>query len=400
MVHDAVDERPHEDGLQAAADCRRSCEDGHSRCRWDGAWRSLINVRENIDQLESIFADGLHDFDQAGDYQADGALSSVAWLKWKCRLSGGAAAERVGIARQLEQLPKTQEAFAKGEVGYQHVAMLARTAENVGAAPVRQHEASLLQAAQTMDAGRFAGVAKDFEHRIDAESVLAEANRAHERRYLHLSEPSKGLIRLEGLLDVEGGTIVKTALNAVTSRDKDDARTVGQRAHDALVDVCKRAMDGGKLPERGGQRPHLIITTSVDALAGLPGQPSGNLLGTSGVPAETIRRQACDAAISRITDRGEFDAELSKASRTIPPAVRRALTARDRGCVFPGCGRPPEWTDGHHIRHWIHGGPTTLENLALLCRRHHRLVHEGGWQLVRRDKTWTALAPLPRARSA
>jgi hypothetical protein len=76
------------------------------------------------------------------------------------------------------------------------------------------------------------------------------------------------------------------------------------------------------------------------------------------------------------------------------------LTARDRGCVFPGCGRPPEWTDGHHIRHWIHGGPTTLENLALLCRRHHRLVHEGGWQLVRRDKTWTALAPLPRARSA
>jgi hypothetical protein len=354
----------------------------------------LIGVRETIDQLESIFADGLHHFDKGGDYRADGALSAVAWLKWKCKLSGGAAAERVGIARQLEQLPQTQEAFGKGEIGYQHVAMLARTAENVGAAPVREHESTLLQVAQTMDPGRFASVTKDFEQRVDAASVLGEANRAYSRRYLHLSEPVNGLVRLDGLLDAEGGAMVRTALNAVMSRNKDEERTAGQRTHDALVDLCKRHLDGGRLPERGGQRPHLIITTSIDSLAGLPGLPAAQLLGTPGVPAETIRRQACDAAITRITGRGELDAEISDASRTIPPAIRRALTARDRGCVFPGCGRPQEWADAHHLHHWIEGGPTTLENLALLCRRHHRLVHEGGWRLRRgKDEQWIGIAP-------
>jgi hypothetical protein len=333
--------------------------------------QGLITVRETITQLEAIFADGLHEFDDAADYAADGALSSVAWLKWKCRLSGGAAAERVSIARQVGQLPQTQEAFARGEVGYQHVAMLTRTAENVGTAPVRRHEATLLEAAQTMDPGRFASVTKDFEHRIDADAVLAGANRAYARRYLHISEPSNGLVRLDGLLDAEGGAIVRTALNAVTSKDKQDERSAGQRTHDALVDLCKHAMDGGKLPQRGGQRPHLIITTTVDSLAGVSGKPAGDLMGIAGMPAETIRRNACDAAITRIAGRGEMDAELSQAGRTIPPAIRRALTARDRGCVFPGCGRPPEWTDAHHVRHWIDGGPTTLENLALLCRRHH-----------------------------
>ena len=146
----------------------------------------LIACREGIDRLEAAFAGGLHRFDRSGEYRADGALSAIAWLRWKCRLSGGAAAERVGIARQLPQLPRTREAFGKGELGYQHVAMLARTVENVGAAPVRQHEASLIQAAQSMDPGRFAGVTKDFEHRVDAAGVLAEANRAYARRYLHL----------------------------------------------------------------------------------------------------------------------------------------------------------------------------------------------------------------------
>lgn len=279
------------------------------------------------------------------------------------------------------------------------MAMLARTAETVGATAVKRHEATLLEAARTMDPSRFASVTKDFEHRIDAESVLAEANLAYQRRYLHISEPSNGLVRLDGLLDAEGGAIVKTALDAATSRDKHDERTSGQRTHDALIDVCKRAMDSGRLPDRGGQRPHLIITTSPDALAGLPGQPAGHISGTAGVPAETIRRYACDTAITRITGAAELAAEVSKASRTTPPAVRRALKARDKGCVFPGCDRPPEWTDAHHLKHWIDGGPTTLDNLALLCRRHHRLVHEGGWRLFRRDQRWSAVGP-PHARSA
>src|SRR5260370_34293943 len=101
----------------------------------------LIDIREVIDRSESVFADSVRRFDKSGEYKADGALSLTAWLRWKCKLSGGAAAERVGGARQLEKLPKTEEAFASGALGYEHVAALARTAEPVGAAAVGEEEA-------------------------------------------------------------------------------------------------------------------------------------------------------------------------------------------------------------------------------------------------------------------
>src|SRR6266513_1894507 len=154
----------------------------------------LIEIREVIDRSESLFAAGVRRFDKSGEYKADGALSAVAWVRERCNLSGGAAAERVNIARQLETLPETQKALAKGNVGYQHVALIARAAENVGSAPVQKEEQNLLKAAQTMDPGRFAAVAKGFEHRVDAAAALLEANHAYERRYLHLSEPQNGMV--------------------------------------------------------------------------------------------------------------------------------------------------------------------------------------------------------------
>ena len=98
----------------------------------------------------------------------------------------------MSIARRLDKLPGTEEAFASGEIGYQHVAIMARSAENVGTAAVRKEEAKLLHAAQTIDPGRFAGVVKNFEHRVDAEGALAQANQAYARRYLHVSQRITG----------------------------------------------------------------------------------------------------------------------------------------------------------------------------------------------------------------
>src|SRR5205814_10635887 len=173
----------------------------------------LIQIREaGVDPLEAAFATGVRRFDRSGEYAADGALSVTAWLKWKCKLSGGAAAERVEIGKQLERLPKTEEAFARGDLGYQHVAVIARTAENIGAAAVRTEERILLKAALTMDPGQFTTVAKNFEHRVDAAGALAAANRAYQRRYLHVGDPEDGVVRLAGLLDAEGGATVRTAL--------------------------------------------------------------------------------------------------------------------------------------------------------------------------------------------
>jgi len=371
---------------------------------------ALIQIRETgIDRLEAVFAEGVRRFDKSGEYRADGALSVIAWLRWRCKLSGGAAAERVTIARQLEQLPKTEAAFARGDLGYQHVATMARAAEHVGAAAVRKEEAQLLKAAQTMDPGLFIGVAKSFEHRVDAAGALAEANHAYQRRYFHLGEPDDGLVRLDGVLDAEGGATLRTALSGLMKPIKDDDRTYGQRCADALVELGRQAGRGrrnaaGDRRDGSGPRPQLVIRASLDTLAGLPGAPAGELEGGGTVPAETVQRHACDSAITRITGQGELEQERAQASRTIPPSTRRALESRDRHCVFPGCDRPPIWCDGHHLVWWTRGGATTLPNLALLCRIHHRMVHEDGWTLERhKDGRFVATPPRDigaRARSA
>jgi len=371
----------------------------------EGLGEGLIQLREaGIDPLEAVFASGVRRFDKSGEYRADGALSLTAWLRWKCKLSGGAAMERVEIARQLEKLPETAAAFANGDVGFQHVAVLARTAEHVGAAAVRKDEASLLKAAQTMDPGQFTTVAKNFEHRVDAAGALAEANNAYQRRYFHISEPHDGLVRLDGVLDAEGGATLRTALQPFMKPVKDDARSYGQRSADALVQLGREGGSGGKR-DGAGPRPQLIIRASLDTLAGTKGAPAGELEGGGTVPAETLQRYACDSAISRITGQGELEHELNHATRTLPASTRRALEARDRHCVFPGCARPTNWCDGHHLVWWTRGGETALPNLALLCRPHHRMVHEEGWILERtKESHWKAKPPLHRvpanARSA
>ncbi len=357
-----------------------------------GLGEALIQIREvGIDPLEAVFATGVRRFDKSGEYKADGALSLTAWLRWKCKLSGGAALERVEVARQLEKLPKTTAAFANGDVGFQHVAMLARTAEHVGAAAVRKEEGTLLQAAQTMDPGQFVTVAKNFEHRVDAAGALAEANHAYKRRYFHIGEPVDGLVRVDGLLDAEGGATLRTALQPFMKPVKDDARNYGQRSIDALMELCRQS--SGSRRDGAGPRPQLIIRASRDTLAGIPGAPAGELEGGGTVPAETVQRYACDSAISRITGQAELEHELNHASRTLPAPTRRALESRDRHCVFPGCTRPLNWCDGHHLVWWTRGGETALPNLAMLCRPHHRMVHEEGWSLVRARDEWRAEPP-------
>ena len=290
-----------------------------------------IELREFVDRSEGISADVVRRFEKSGAWAQEGALSMVSWLKSNGKLSGGAAMERVSMARQLEKLPETAQAFRRGDLGYQHVAILSRTAEKVGTGAFKQEEASLLQAAQSMDPGRFAGVAKAFEFRVDQAAALAEANRAYSRRSLYLSEPKDGLVHLEGVLDAEGGAVVKTALDALMPPAKhDDDRTAGQRRADALVDLARRPLTGSKLGSTGGMRPHLVITASVETLAGVPGAPAAELQGVGPIANETLQRHACDATVSWLLGKAETDQETSHEHRKIPPSIRRALVARDK----------------------------------------------------------------------
>ncbi|HET9847870.1 MAG TPA: DUF222 domain-containing protein [Candidatus Dormibacteraeota bacterium] len=380
----------------------------------------IIENRALIDRLEAANADAMRRFEKAGGYKTDGSLGMVPWLKVHGKLSGGAAAEHVETARQLGSLPKTEEALARGEIGYQHAVAMARTAEHVGAAAVRRAETRLLEAAQAMDPGQFVTVAKNFEHQVDRDAALDEANRAYQRRYLSIGEPVNGLARIEGQLVPEAAAIVRTAIEPYLKPRTGDERSGGQRAHDALIDALRngtgrashagRASDGasGATANGGangsGPRPLMIIKTSVDTLAGIDGAPAGQLEWGGTVPAETVRRLACDSAITRIIGRGELEYETTHATRTIPPMTRRALVARDGHCVFPGCDRPAPWCEGHHLVFWADGGPTKIENLGLVCRAHHRKVHEDGWSLERKTDRWVATPPalkvIPHARSA
>lgn len=368
----------------------------------------IIQNRALIDRLEAANAEAIRRFEKSGGYRADGSPGIVPWMRVNGKLTGAAAAERVETARQLGGLPKTEEALARGEIGYQHAVAMAKTAEHVGAAAVRKAETKLLQAAQSMDPGQFVTVAKNFEHQVDRDAALDEANRAYQRRYLTIGEPVNGLARVEGQLVPEAAATLRGAMEPYIKPSKDDERSFGQRAHDALVQALRARAGGGNgngaSTGGAGPRPLLIIKTTVDTLTGNAGAPAGELEWGGTVPTDTVRRLGCDSAITRITGLSELEYETTHAARTIPPATRRALVARDGHCVFPGCDRPAPWCDGHHLTFWADGGPTKLENLGLVCGTHHHKVHEEGWRLERKEGRWVATPPalkvVPHARSA
>jgi len=353
--------------------------------------RDLVGLRDRLDAAISRHVAAL---DRSRAYSVDGAPSAASWLRTAAHLSPNAASEHVRVARQLDRLPDTAGALDAGELGFQHCQVITRMLEDAGPDVVREAEPALLQAARRADPYRLAIATRHLRHAFDPEGCAGDARRAHERRRLHLSESLDGLFLLDGTLDAEGGATLRTALDAVMGPPAgDDVRTPAQRRADALVDLARRQLDGGELPVRGGQRPHLTLTADLATLAKLPGSPAADLDWGQPVPSETARRLACDAIVTPVllSETGD-PLSVGRARRTIRGPQRKALVLRDRGCVL--CGRPATWCAGDHLRHRLDGGPTSLENSALLCGRCHTRVHEGGWRLVRgAEGTFVAVPP-------
>src|SRR6266436_6564309 len=232
--------------------------------------------------------------------------------------------------------------------------------------------------------------------RGDRHAEARETARQHASRALHVYEDEDGTVVLRGRLAPEVGALLLRALAAARetlyqrSRAKEtanppadasaDTPTRAQQQADALALLAETALHQELDPGAPGERYQVVVHVDAAVLAD-PDQPGQSVLeGGARVSAETSRRLSCDA--SRVVMRHDQDGrllEVGARTRTIPPALRRALHHRDQGCRFPGCGLP--LGVGHHVRHWAQGGPTTLSNLALLCRRHHRAVHEEGYQI-------------------
>ena len=337
----------------------------------------LVELRRAADRVEAEFARRLALFDHRKACRTEGALSTTAWLRHRCKLSSGAAIERTAMARHRAELPLTAAAFAQGELGYEHARVITRAAGSIGDETMQGAEHILVEAATRLDPQRLQIAADHLRHYLAPERMHRDANDEHERRALFISPLLEGVFRIDGHLDREGGACLLAALDALLPpRATDDTRTPAQRRADALVELARQRM------EAAGGRPHVSLIVRAETLADSPGTPGGELGRAGVIPGETAVRIACDASLSIITvDRDDRVLDISGATRTPPPRLHRAVVARDGGCRFPSCDRPPEWTDAHHIQHWARGGKTKADNLVLLCRRHHRLVHEGGWRL-------------------
>jgi hypothetical protein len=162
---------------------------------------------------------------------------------------------------------------------------------------------------------------------------------------------------------------------------------------DALVELTHHALDEGRLPVRGGVKPHVSLTTTLEALKGELGAPATDVELSLPVSSRTMERFACDCTMSRVLLADSQVIDVGRATRNVSAPTARALRVRDKGCRWPGCDRPANWTTPHHIEFWIRGGPTNLPNLLSLCHFHHRQVHEGGWQVVKAGREFRFLPP-------
>jgi Domain of unknown function (DUF222)/HNH endonuclease len=371
-----------------------------------GVGDEILVLQRQINRLHSTLLDRVAAFDTMdGAHEVAGATTS-SWLRHRAGHAAGASSDLVRTARSLRELPRAHQALKSGELTLQHTRTLSRTVHHAAdhvtgndrASVAHEVERVMVSVARGVDAGSLVGFAKRVQHIADPDGTLADANQVHNRRWFTAATSLDGMVNLEGQLDPESGATLLTVLATdATPTGPDDNRSAGQRRADALTEMCRQALDRATAPATAGVHPHLLVTTTLAGLqahaAALSSTPA-SLDWAGSIPNETTRRLACDATVSRVlVDPEGLPLDIGRATRVVPPAIRTALVVRDGGCVADCCDRPPTWTEAHHIEHWFDGGRTALANLVLLCRTHHRRVHDEGWQLARREGRWHLQPP-------
>jgi Domain of unknown function (DUF222) len=373
----------------------------------------------------------------AGAEQGVPAPSTASWLQARLRMSAGAASGLVRTARALYRGPlvATGQALADGELSPAHAQVLAASNHDLPTHVVAEAEPVLLAAARRLDPPRLRRVITHLRRVADPDGADHHTEHQHQQRGLWVSSTWKGMVAVNGLLDPEAGQTLLAALEPLARpSDARDERSASQRRADALAELARRHLEAGRLPQTGGVRPQLLVTVDLDSLLDHPGGVGGDTDAVGPLDPETCRRLACDGAVTRVLvsrhphprhdpgGDGSLAAQLQAAatrlpatlggaptqpleigrtSRVVSAAQRAALVVRDGGCAVTGCDRPPAWCEAHHLVHWLHGGPTDLAYLALVCRAHHRAVHEGGWRLGRDpDVRLTAIPPHRKQRAA
>jgi hypothetical protein len=328
---------------------------------------------------------------------ADGKLPSCAhWLNFKCGLNLGAAREKVRVAHALLDLPKVAASMARGELSYSKVRALTRVASAAT-------EDALLMIALHGTAHHVERLVRGFRHAQEAEELTREALQ-HENRGLSYWFADDGSLMLKGRLPALAGAMLIKALDAAleataekeisADRIEEESISYASRRADALAVLAENFLAASDNASSSADRYQVVVHVDAETLrehtAGRCELEQG-----PAIPAETARRLTCDASLLRVLENEQGEPlDVGRKTRSIPPAIRRALNTRDGGCRFPGCIHQ-RYVDAHHIEHWADGGETKLSNLVTLCRLHHRLVHEGeiiiealaggGWRFLHPD---------------
>ncbi len=324
--------------------------------------------------------------------------AAATWLAGALGTGMGKAIADVRLGRALESMPATAAALAAGELSPGAVRVLVHARqENPGRFDAA--EASLIGSATTASPQELGQIVRRWAEEESPSGSVDRAERMRRRRHLRVWPDPYGMIRVDGELDPENGEAFGTALRAIRDADArssagNDGRTNDQRMADAAGELARQWLDRVDRPTVAGERPHVTVTVGLDALRESAGSACHLAVGGA-APAAVARRLACDAAVIPAVLNGRSEPlDVGRKSPVVPPAIRRAVVLRDRHCRYPGCDRPQAWCDAHHVVHWADGGRTDLSNLVLLCRPHHREVHEG---LARIDATGEG--PAVRARN-
>ncbi len=362
----------------------------------DGA--ALAAVVALRDQLDAPISDAVADCDRAGLWERDGATSMTAWLVDHARMPRPRAAATTVRARKLAQLPVTAAAWRDGTLSTGQVEAIAANLDPDTVGLFAEHEAVMVPTLVDLSI-------RDVAVAMGAwrECATAERDPKPEPAHaLHLSRTLGGRWRLDANLGPEGGELLATALRLAHSPDAEDeaARSAATRRANALTDICRHFLDHQQTRRGGRHRPHINLVLDIERFRALSGGAS-SVDGTS-LDRTTVERFLCDAALHRVLTQGRSAiVDYGTATRTIPAPLFNALVVRDRRCRFPGCDRPAAWCEGHHVRPWLVGGPTQLLNLALLCSRHHHLLHKPGWHAkLRPDATLEVTDPRGRVHTS
>ena len=336
--------------------------------------REMVQLQHQADEIQLRQSVLAAEFAQTEHWFEEGFNTPIDWIRFNCFVTEKAAGDRIAVGKSCDQFAESVQAMHSGEIGFAHLAVMARTAIATG---THFDESKLLGMARKLSPGKFYFESLHFRHSVDAKGYSREQVDLVENRHLYLSNAEDGCLMINGVLDPVGGAAVRSALEPLArSRGWDDNRQLEKRYADALVELTT---NGGNL------KVNMQVTASVETLLGLVGAPGAENEFTLPISSKTVERWACDCSLTRILMQDSVVIDVGRAERTIKGPRRRALIARDQHCQWLGCEKPASRCDGHHIVHWTHGGGGEIENQVLLCHRHHWLVHEGEWQLVKTD---------------